>query len=97
MKEKKITDIFVIHVTKQLDLTESPLSTNLVVESVCDFLNGNAFIAFRVHSRAATIKELHNKSYKDIKLYILKKTSINHFKIIFGSKSFFFSFYDKLK
>lgn len=53
LEEEEKTDILMIHVAKELDLTESSLGINLIIESVCDFLNSNAFIRFRVHSRAA--------------------------------------------
>jgi len=51
-----------IHVTKQLDLTESPLSINLIVKSVSNFLNRNALVSFRIHSRTAKSKS--NKTTK---------------------------------
>ena len=49
--EEQKTNILMIHVAKELDLTESPLGINLIIKSVCDFLNRNALIRFRVHSR----------------------------------------------
>lgn len=65
-----------IHMTKQLDLTESPLCINLIVESISDFLNCNALICFRVHSRTA--KSNKHKTHKRIKLSL--KQSYNNTK-----------------
>lgn len=63
---RKKTNIFMIHVTKQLDLTESPLCINLIVKSVCNFLNCNALICFGVHSRTAKkLKTNKQRTQKD--------------------------------
>lgn len=63
--EEQKTNILMIHVAKELDLTESPLGINLIIKSVCDFLNCHAFICLRVHSRTAKKKNQINKNTKD--------------------------------
>lgn len=73
-KKREKTNILMIHVTKELDLTESPLGINLIVKCVCYFLNRNALVCFRVHSRTAKKKKKHE--HKKIKALYDKKPNI---------------------
>jgi hypothetical protein len=47
---KEITYIFVIHVPKQLDLSQSAFGVDLIVEGVAYLLDGNLLAGLRVDS-----------------------------------------------
>lgn len=51
-----LTNVFMIHVTKQLDFTEGPLCINLVIKRIRNLLDGNVLIRLRVQSRAVHTK-----------------------------------------
>jgi hypothetical protein len=54
-----MTHIFMLHVPKQLNLSESSLCVDLIVERVADLLDGDLLASLRIDSSTACTKGIH--------------------------------------
>lgn len=53
-------NVFMIHMSEQLDLPQSPLCIDLVVESIRNLLNGHVLARLRIQSRAVTFPKIQS-------------------------------------
>jgi hypothetical protein len=63
---KEITYIFVIHVPKQLDLSQSAFGVDLIVEGVAYLLDGNLLAGLRVDSGTGQTNNYMRDKYHHI-------------------------------
>lgn len=52
----KRTDIFMIHMSKEFDLSKGPFRINPVVKGISNFLDSNLLLCLRVVCRAVVMK-----------------------------------------
>ena len=57
-----LTDVFMIHVSKQLDLTKCPLRINLIIKRICYLLYCHMLTRLRIQSR--TNKQANKQQHK---------------------------------
>lgn len=65
---KNFTDIFVIHVRKKLNFTQSPFGINSIIKSIRNSLNRHFFLGLGISSSAA-----HGKTTDKIELNVCTK------------------------